>query len=545
MGDPTRRSGVAKRQVSLSKEPFLLDLQFRGSIEGSTLKQNPSQIPYCHYFGGLPYALPPVGPFRWKNPRPLPPCYRYGTRANPGRFTGGAGFCPQPSKEDDVKLYEEDCLQCNIWIPIGQPPKDGWPVFFYIHGGFLQWGSPNWLNPAALLGESPVKCIVVAPAYRLNVFGFLASNDLAQESPSSSEGVGNYGFWDQRLALEWTHQNISAFGGNASNITVGGYSAGSHSTFYQLAYDLYQPSDRRIIKRAMMLSNGPGVQPKVLSEHQEQYKQLLHKLSIPSESSPTEKLARLRQVPVEKLVEATSAIPLHEFRAVSTGFVRPDLFRDINSGAFAARMKAAGIKLMMGECRDEHFAYAVWRPPANDASSMFNRLRADYPQAVCEKLMGVYCPGNALPKGVKDWNELFGRIYADVQIHCLERGLVDRLVRGGLQPGRDILRYRVNWRAKCVDAPIEWGVTHATDMPIWFWGNGEVLEDDEKQKVAKWLAPVESFLEGESFDWNTIGPRNMRRINESVDIDNWEDDQWEEGLKVWALLTAENTKAKL
>ena len=64
------------------------------------------------------------------------------------------------------------------------------------------------------------------PAYRLNVFGFLASRELEEESSRNGQPFGNYGFWDQRLALEWTYKNISYFGGDASNITVAGYSAG-------------------------------------------------------------------------------------------------------------------------------------------------------------------------------------------------------------------------------------------------------------------------------------------------------------------------------
>jgi len=99
------------------------------------------------------------------------------------------------------------------------------PADLETDGGFLQFGSPNTINPSALLSETDCKCIVVAPGYRLNAFGFLASRELQQDSTPDG-AVGNYGFWDQRLALEWTHKNISYFGGDASNVTVAGYSAG-------------------------------------------------------------------------------------------------------------------------------------------------------------------------------------------------------------------------------------------------------------------------------------------------------------------------------
>ena len=104
-------------------------------------------------------------------------------------------------------------------------------MLFYIHGGFLQFGNPNDMDMRAFLSDSPTRCIVVAPAYRLNLFGFLSSSELLQACPDF--GV-NLGFWDQRLALQWTWENISYFGGNPSNITVSGYSAGANSVFHQL-----------------------------------------------------------------------------------------------------------------------------------------------------------------------------------------------------------------------------------------------------------------------------------------------------------------------
>lgn len=94
-------------------------------------------------------------------------------------------------------------------------------------GGWLQFGSPNEFSVAALLGETDFKAVVVMPAYRLNVFGFLYSSELEQDAASVGESTGNHGFWDQRLALEWTKENVRLFGGNPRNITLSGYSAGT------------------------------------------------------------------------------------------------------------------------------------------------------------------------------------------------------------------------------------------------------------------------------------------------------------------------------
>jgi carboxylesterase type B len=105
------------------------------------------------------------------------------------------------------------------------------PIFEYLlkcslDGGFLQVGNANGQNCAALLSETDFKCVVVSPAYRLAVLGFLSSEELKQDAAAIGEPCGNQGFWDQRMALEWTYKHVHLFGGNASNITVAGYSAG-------------------------------------------------------------------------------------------------------------------------------------------------------------------------------------------------------------------------------------------------------------------------------------------------------------------------------
>lgn len=94
-------------------------------------------------------------------------------------------------------------------------------------GGWLQFGTPNTFNVGSLLGETSFKAVVVMPAYRVNLFGFLYSAELEEDAATAGETVGNHGFWDQRLALEWTKENAHLFGGNGKNITISGYSAGT------------------------------------------------------------------------------------------------------------------------------------------------------------------------------------------------------------------------------------------------------------------------------------------------------------------------------
>jgi carboxylesterase type B len=109
--------------MSKPSRPYHVDLQFRGHVEGLTYLDQDSK-PLCHLFSGVPYAL---GASRFQKPRPLPACYRYGTKVDPARFTGGCGLCPQPGVggTSDDSGWDEDCLQSNVWVPTGEPPAQG------------------------------------------------------------------------------------------------------------------------------------------------------------------------------------------------------------------------------------------------------------------------------------------------------------------------------------------------------------------------------------------------------------------------------------
>lgn len=520
----------------MSSKSYTLPLSFRGYAQGRTYHDSSTGHPQCHFFGGIPYALPAQ---RFQRAKPLPPCYRYGTQAQPGVFEGACSVCPQPAagpgKEDQAG--EEDCLQCNVWVPTGEAPEGrGWPVLFWIHGGFLQWGTPNGLNLRSLLSDSPTRCIVVAPAYRLNVFGFLGSRQL--DDACGTDYDANVGFWDQRLALQWTHENIAYFGGDAANITLGGYSAGSHSVFHQLSYDLGLSDEKAVVKRAMMLSNGPGMQPKSLDEAQDQFEELMQVLGIDSKLEPAETLGKLRAVPASEIVEASGKMKLHQFRAVTDGaFVRHGLLEELSNGVYAERMKRRNIQLIIGECKDEHFMYGTWRPPQPGYTHMLRRLEADYPREACKVLMSHYFPDRKLPPRFESWQEAFGHIYADVQIHALRRGMVNALVQHSA--GSLIHRYRIEWRARCVDKelPIHFGVTHGSDIAIWFWGNGSDLTEEEKQIAAQTFHhPLSKFLKGEDMEWGTEHAMQLRTLKSDGRVVIEEDTRMEEGLRLWDAL---------
>ncbi|KAE8394612.1 Alpha/Beta hydrolase protein [Aspergillus alliaceus] len=524
------------------RHPYVVSLAHRGFVEGITLTDKTTDAPWCHYFGGLRYALPPSA--RWRKAQRLPPSYSYGTKDHPRQCSGTAGVCPQPSFPS-ISLedgWTEDCFQCNVWVPVGEPPKDGWPVLVFIHGGFLQFGTPNSFSAGALLGETGFNAIVVMPAYRLGVFGFLHSSELEHDAATVSEPVGNQGFWDQRLALEWTRDNISLFRGNASQITISGYSAGAYSVFYQLSYDIHLPEDQSIIKQACIWSNSPVAQPKAPSSAQTQFNELLSALNIPHTLPWPAKLSQLRSIPSAKLLSAATSIETNQFRPTTDSlFIHPTLFQSLDNGNIGRRIAARNIRIMLGECRDEGALYATWFPPQNSLSALHKRLLADYPAPLVDTLMNLYCAEGKLPGECRDWNrDAFGRIYADMQVYKMQRGLVHSLVLGGAS--HLLFRYRIEYRLKCADEtiPPEWGVTHATDQYIWFWGNGSVVRGDERRIIKEALIdPLTKFVHGEpDIQWGTKSYREMRKLRPDGSVEIWQDGLWDEAMRVWKALRA-------
>ena len=408
----------------------------------------------------------------------------------------------------------------------------------FIDGGFLQWGSPNFEDPSALLSSTNVHAVIVAPTYRLNALGFLAhpaalpTHDLTP-SAASTIITPNLGFHDQRLALTWTYTNIALYGGNASNITVGGLSAGAYSTFHQLAHSLALPPSHSIIRRVVMWSNGCGLQPKPPTEVASHFSALTSALDIPSSLSVPQQIARLRAVPWQDLIKAVDQCPENAFRAVTDNiFVRDSLFAEIHSGAFATALRRRGIKIMIGDVRDEFNSYRLVSPPGS-YSGLVNRLAVEYPVAKSERLAKIYCPKGELPDGIKSWQDAFGRIYADTQVHMTERGLLTSLV-SKMNLG-DVFRYRVEWRPNCVDKvmPPSMGVAHGTDLAIWFFGNGRELEKGEKKLVKEFLEPWGSFVKGDEVEWGTQRLDEVRRIGENGKIEIVKDVLWDRSLKIW------------
>ena len=213
----------------------------QGPIEGSI-------VAGVRRFAGVRYAAPPTRALRWMPPAP-PPVHSEVVPA-----TAFGSECPQAtgSYTGPEEGGSEDCLFLNIYTPqtVAAKPR---PVMLFIHGGSFVSGSGEIYVPNTLVKQTGV--IVVTINYRLGLLGGLALPQLTAQSPQT--GSGDYALLDQQAALAWVKDNIAAFGGDPTHVTVWGESAGAAYTCQNVA----SPSAAGLFSGAIAESgcNIPGV----------------------------------------------------------------------------------------------------------------------------------------------------------------------------------------------------------------------------------------------------------------------------------------------
>ena len=193
---------------------------------------------------GIPFAAPPIRENRWRAPQPVVPW--------DGVWTANKmpAECLQRLRSTTTNQYfgdelsGEDCLYLNIWAPAHAKPANRLPVVVYIYGGAYFIGSASM--PLYAGDEIAKKNVIyVAANYRVGVMCFMAHPEATKESGHNASG--NWGLLDQIAALKWVQRNIAAFGGDPSNVTLVGQSAGSMSINILQASPLAKGLFRRIV----------------------------------------------------------------------------------------------------------------------------------------------------------------------------------------------------------------------------------------------------------------------------------------------------------
>ena len=267
-------------------------------------------------FKGIPYAKPPVGDLRWKEPQECDP---WNGVLQADHFPN---MCPQ-DKFSNINPFmsfflrefyndpaflppmSEDCLYLNVWVPEHEPGKK-LPVAFWIHGGGFGSGCGN---EKEFDGEAYCRrgVILVTINYRLNVFGYFAHPWLTAENEHGSSG--NYGSLDQVAALKWVRDNIAAFDGDPGKVTIFGQSAGCMSCQVLVSSEMTKDLFSGTIFQSGLVCESDFLLTPTLSEAEEFGKVFV-------DFTGAKNLEELRALSVEQLMEARA-----KFNALGKGIV--------------------------------------------------------------------------------------------------------------------------------------------------------------------------------------------------------------------------------
>lgn len=222
------RAGSSEIHVTTNIGPLIgisETVEFMGAKKGITR------------FLGVPYAEPPTGSRRFQRAE------AYQGHTSPYNATHFGPHCMQSEIVNKYIKYmqmSEDCLQLNIFVP-GRSISDQnkYTVMIFIHGGSFTYSGAQIFSGDNLSAFHDV--VIVTINYRLNTFGFLSNGTTSS---------GNMGLWDQKLAIQWVHDNIDAFGGDPEHVTLFGNSAGAASVLYQAL----NPTNKGLFQRVITQS---------------------------------------------------------------------------------------------------------------------------------------------------------------------------------------------------------------------------------------------------------------------------------------------------
>lgn len=198
---------------------------------------------------GIPYAQAPVDNLRWRAPRP-----HLGWNEERAALTVGTpcaqyGSALAGANDDQIgaPLGGEDCLYLNVWRPV--EAAAALPVMVWIHGGSNVNGHGGFYQGGNLAATQ--KVVAVTLNYRMGPFGWFLHPSMGAGG-NNEDASGNYGTLDLVQAMKWVQENISAYGGDPSNVTIFGESAGG-TNIYSL---LLSPHAENLFHKAIIQSGG-------------------------------------------------------------------------------------------------------------------------------------------------------------------------------------------------------------------------------------------------------------------------------------------------
>jgi para-nitrobenzyl esterase len=381
---------------------LFFSLQLKGQNSGNNLDQITiksglisgvkNKTGDVHIFKGIPFATPPVGNLRWKDPQPVA-TWKGVKKCN--HFSAS----PMQSPPTPFGVYTEeflipkapigeDCLYLNVWTG-AQNAGEKKPVLVWIYGGgFGSGGTACAIYDGEALAKKGI--IFVSINYRVGIFGFYSHPELSQESEHHTSG--NYGLLDQIAALKWVKENIAAFGGDPDQVTIDGQSAGAMSVNCLVASPLAKGLFKRAIAQSGASFMGGFRASASLKDSEIQGLKMAQSINAST-------LEDLRKIPAEELQKKMQG----RQGPICDGFVLPDLISNI----FAAG-KQNHVDLLTGWNGDDGFIMGGIKNAADykdQISQQYGVETADYLK---------YYPGNT-DQEAEDSQKAFARDMFGVQ----------------------------------------------------------------------------------------------------------------------------------
>jgi para-nitrobenzyl esterase len=401
-----------------------------GELRGRT-------APGCSAFLGIPFAAAPVGPRRWSPPAP-PETWdgvRDATAYGPAAWqpTGGPldGLVPGMGSTDQA----DDCLNLNVWTPDSTGTR---PVLVWIHGGAFSLGAGSLAVYDGSRIAAATDTVVVTINYRVGALGFLVIDD-----PSTTANVG---LLDQVAALEWVRDNIGAFGGDPTNVTVFGESAGGGSVLSLLS----MPSARGTFARAIVQS---GATDLLLDRDRAL---LVTEAFARCAGLDGVDVTAMRELPAETIIAAQAQAAGELFATVGTmpfhpcvdGTVLPRTWLEAAASGFNP------VPVVIGTTRDEMSLFASFDAAAATLDAAGLRHRLAHTGGDVDRLLDAYAA-----TGTTDPPEVWGRINTDMAMWLPALRIAEaRAVHG------PTWMYRFDWPA----AAPGMGAPHGIDIPFAF-----------------------------------------------------------------------------
>ncbi|KAL1918082.1 uncharacterized protein VTP21DRAFT_3348 [Calcarisporiella thermophila] len=399
---------------------------------------------------GVPFAKPPVGDLRFRAPQP-PQQFTSVQKAD----TFGSSciqFRTPRDKESAVTDVSEDCLYLNIWRPTN---AQNLPILFWIYGGGFLMGSSSLpaFDGSHLVQRSNNSIIFVSANYRVGPLGFLSSEEVRRD------GDLNAGLLDQKMALEWVRKYASAFGGDPTQITVMGESAGAIS----IGLHLISASTKRLFDKAILSSGSPAAETycRPYKDFQSVYNRLLKKVGCYSAANTLE---CLRQCDIRLLLNAgyqltQTSNPILAFSPVVDGrYIVEDCSERLK------QQKFLHVPLIVGTNTNEGVSFVDRIPLKNTTLVLFAAIKRVFPSVSISTLLRIaqlYPIGAAYPK----YESRLSLAVGEESIICPSLKLAKAF-------SPDVYKYRFNQ----AEGPN--GAFHGADIPYMFHNTRGMMDSE-------------------------------------------------------------------